>query len=221
MSYTYRLTSDPTIVIRQPDMATIISGSTNPDWTEYQTWLSAGNIPDNAIPFVTLQTNKIAQLNSQCYEAIVAGFPVTIDGVATTVTLQQTDQNNNLTSAITVQNIMSTARPWAANTSVNLYDVCVVNNQYYVCEQMGTTGSVTPTMPNLFHDVVQDGTAVWAKFGLLVGTSSGNVWCDANTIYSIFKQSVLFINANRSKYSLLASQVAAATTSAELLSITW
>ena len=156
------------------------------------------------------QLQKLIQpLSDACQAAITAGFPTVINGQPYTVTLTQIDQNNALMAASTVEAVMARATGWSAAKTVNLFDFLDVNGEFYICEQAGTTGSNMPTMPTAFQTTVTDGTVQWALFGLLVGTTAGNVWCDAPTIYQLFAQGVNYVNTCRSKYQTLKAEILA------------
>jgi hypothetical protein len=68
----YQLTSNPNIVIDLDTYAYISAGSQQ--WDDYQTWLTAGNTPDQAFTLAQHQTWKTQQMSAACASEIVLGF---------------------------------------------------------------------------------------------------------------------------------------------------
>jgi len=175
-------------------------------------------------PPPTLDQAKAIQVgivNLACQAAITNGFQASINGSIFTVTLSSVDQANALMVATTVQGVMAKAKPWTANAAVNTFDVCIVGGQYYICVTPGTTGATQPVMPTAFEVPVPDGTAQWKLFGMLVGLSTGNIWCDAPTAYSLFEQGANFVTDCRARYTRLKQQILAAPDVATAQAVVW
>ena len=78
----YKLTQNPSIVIRLADGASITGPSDSPDWLTYAAWLEAGGIPEAAVDIEQLKSMKSEGFSSECEVTILAGFPSSALGSA-------------------------------------------------------------------------------------------------------------------------------------------
>lgn len=149
-----------------------------------------------------LSQSRIATLNNQCQTNIFNGFTTTVNGNSYTFTLSMTDQTNGLAAITTARGVIQKATTWTASTPVTQYQSFIeVNGLYYVCYQTGTTGTTEPTFTTEFSTPVTDGSTIWYQYGLLLGTTNGNVFFTASEVIDIYAVGVAFINAQRSSYT--------------------
>lgn len=180
-----------------------------------------GALVANPAPNIAqLQTTQIATLNAACQATILAGFQTTLDGTATTITLDQQDQFNANANASTAQAALQSSA-WAANTTYAANSLIVVGGVVLVTLGGGTSGTTAPVAPTAFQTAVTDNEVTWYKLGFWVGTGAGNVMVDPPTMIQLFGQGVAWVNACRSKYEMFKAQVMAATTTAAVLAVVW
>jgi hypothetical protein len=161
--------------------------------------------------------SRIATLNNQCQTNIFNGFtyPEPINGNTYTFTLSMTDQTNGLAAFNSAQGVIQNAKSWTASTNMVAFSsVIEVNGLYYVAYTSGTTGTTEPTFTSEFSTPIIDGTVTWYQYGILLGTTVGNVFFTAPQVISLFAYSVSYINGQRSAYTKaknLLNQIANAT----------
>ena len=182
--------------------------------------------PTEAALLSLAQTQQITQLKSACDAEIQGGFPATINGVSTLVTLKQGgtshDQTNAIMVAMMAQAAISQAKAWKPLTvTAPLSTITDNKGTYWVTFTGGTTGASLPSLPTDFSTFVTDGSVQWYKTGFRTGTSNGTVIVDPVTAVSLFGQGVVFVNDARARYEQLKIEVLAATTPSAVQSINW
>lgn len=182
--------------------------------------------PTEAALLSLAQTQQITQLKSACDAEIQGGFPATINGVSTLVTLKQGgtshDQTNAIMVAMMAQAAISQAKAWKPLTvTAPLSTITDNKGTYWVTFTGGTTGASLPSLPTDFSTFVTDGSVQWYKTGFRIGTSNGTVIVDPVTAVSLFGQGVVFVNDARARYEQLKIEVLAATTPSAVQSINW
>lgn len=215
-----------------PPAGTSVLGVTASEYSAVQTqpgYTVQGGVltPPTAATLLALaKTQQISLLQTQCDAAIQAGFPATINGTATTITLKQGgnshDQTNAIMAAMMSQGAIQNAKLWVAQKTVT--PLSIVTNStggYWVTFTGGITGTTAPTFPTDFSTGVTDGTVEWFKVGFRIGTTNGTTIVDPITAVSLFGQGVVFVNNNRATYEQLKIQVEAATTIPAVQAITW
>ncbi len=208
-------------VLSSPNLLSINLIDTEFDLYSTQTWYVINGELTQTLPLTTtnntLVSNKISSLNSQCQTNIFNGFtyPEPINGNTYIFTLSMTDQTNGLAAFSSAQGVIQNAKSWTASTNMIAFSsVIEVNGLYYVAYTSGTTGSTEPTFTSEFSTPVTDGTVTWYQYGILLGTTVGNVFFTAPQVISLFVYSVSYINGQRSAYTKaknLLNQIANAT----------
>ena len=163
-----------------------------------------------------------ATLNAACSAAINAGFPSSALGEASTYTVTPTDQTNLISACTAAQAALAASKAWSANLTVNEFDVVFVSGHYYLAITGGSTGATEPaTWPTAFQQEITDGSVIWALAGWLLGTASGNQWHTVQQVVQVYNTYLAFINKQRSIYTTLLGQLAAATSVADVDAIAW
>ena len=228
----YRLTADPTVVVRESDGVLVPVGQPTADSLAYALWLSGGQkaadgtllpagVPDPAMTLTQAQAAQLAALSASCQAAITAGFSSSALGTANAYTLSITDQTNLLSAYTAAQAAQANAKGWAAAAAVPLYEVVLAGSAYYLCLQAGTTGAAAPAWPAAMQQVVTDGTVQWALAGWLLSTAAGSQWHTPAQVIAVWQAYLAFVNGCRATYAALAAQVNAATTVAAVQAVVW
>ncbi len=165
------------------------------------------------------QASQIALLSRTCQSNIIAGFQSSALGSLQTITLSTTDQTNALMAATVAQKCEMTAVSWAAGATVGANAFVMSGGVYYIALAGGVTGTTLPVWPTAFQQAVTDGTVTWAIFGIMVGTTNGNMWATAQQIIQLFGEGTMFVNTQRATYNQKKAAVMACTTIAEVTSI--
>lgn len=174
------------------------------------------------LTFVELKARQIENLKKACNDTIIAGFESYALGIPHIYTLKPNTDQHNLVAAFTAaQFALTIAKSWTANVNHTINDVVLVNNVFYICGVVGTSGSVEPVWPTEFQEFVSDGTTAWAKAGMLLATSDGIHWHTPMQIIMIWQQYLMFVNKCRVVYAAVKALVEAATTEEQVIAITY
>lgn len=177
------------------------------------------------VPLSDIKSSQKMTIKSECASAIAGGFQDTLsDGSTHTFTLSTNDQLNGNSGGIATQHAILSAKPWKANTVYNKHDLMVDSGEYYIAVKSGTTGASKPTWPTSFGTSVVDGGSTgvtWALFGLLTGTTKGNIRLKCSDILNVFRKGVIWKDACISQYDSLIVKINNAATESDVKSITW
>jgi hypothetical protein len=158
-------------------------------------------------------------LKTQAGTNISSGITVDVNGSSYVFTMSQNDQINAQAAFSSALAASQNAKAWAASTAETAYtSVVEVNNNYYIAYTSGSTGSTEPTFTTEFSTPVTDGSVTWYLFGIVLGTTTGNVYFTVQEILSIYPQLVAAVNAQRGSYTK-AKSLATAASSASLESV--
>ncbi len=161
-------------------------------------------------PVISLKQNpQIAMLSQACQDNIIAGFSTTLISPSGTITLSQTDQQNNQLGLTLAAQIIATATPWASGEVVAADSIRTYAGDYYVTFNGGTCGTTTPAFPSGFSVKVDDNGVLWEKYGWPVGTNYGITFVTPRQGVMLGSQGAAFIANCRIQFQNLKARVQA------------